>query len=165
MKILHRYTKEVLLEVEGANLERANLIGADLIEADLGGANMGGADLGGADLGGANLGGANLGGANLEGTNLREANLGGANLRGADLEVAHPPVNSHQFVSGILWRESQTEQQKDFAARIGKETGECWKYFIELAKQKKVDSWAKEVLCSRWKEFEEKINEETKVNI
>jgi uncharacterized protein YjbI with pentapeptide repeats len=107
MKILKRYTNEVIYEAdlltirevvqkavsEGANLRRANLVGANLRGADLRGAYLEGANLRGADLEGANLEGANLRGADLEGANLRGANLRGAdlegaNLRGADLEEA-----------------------------------------------------------------------------
>jgi uncharacterized protein DUF5758/pentapeptide repeat protein len=94
VKILNRWTSDLIKEVDAATLEKANLGGADLYGAnlggaDLGGANLGGADLGGADLGGANLRSANLGGANLYGANLGGADLGGANLGGANLRSAN----------------------------------------------------------------------------
>ena len=74
MKILKRYTEEVIYEAdlptirevvekavsEGANLIRADLIGANLIRADLRGADLIGADLYGVNLYGANLRGADL---------------------------------------------------------------------------------------------------------
>ena len=68
MKILHKITSAVLLEIDGVDLCGANLCRANLY----------GADLCGADLLEANL---------LE-ANLREANLRGADLRGADLRGA-----------------------------------------------------------------------------
>ena len=101
---------------------------------------------------------ANLGGADLRGANLRGANLGEANLRGANLDVEVPPVNSHCFVSEILWREAKEEEQKDFAGRIRLEVDKCWEYFIELAEKKGVTDWCKSIL-GKWKEFEERINE------
>ena len=68
MKILNRFTREVILEVaflseadlSGADLSGANLRKADLRKADLSGADLSGADLSGADLSGADLSGANL---------------------------------------------------------------------------------------------------------
>ena len=45
MKILHRYTREVILEVEGDSLVGANLHGANLRGANLCGANLFGVNL------------------------------------------------------------------------------------------------------------------------
>ena len=78
IQIKHRYTGEVLLELEetrgaylyGANLSCAYLYGANLSSANLSGANLSGANLSGADLSCADLYGANLSGANLYGANL-----------------------------------------------------------------------------------------------
>lgn len=63
MQIKHRFTEEVILEIEtlsgaylsGANLSRANLSGADLYGANLSGANLSRANLSGANLSRANL--------------------------------------------------------------------------------------------------------------
>jgi len=128
-------TKSLKLAVEMAVGKKANLWGADLREADLSGANLWGADLSGADL--------------------RGANLRGANLGGADLRVKHPPVTSYAFISEVLYRQAKTDAQKDFAARVRLETDKCWKYFIALAKKKRVLTWAKDILF-QWEEFKEK---------
>ena len=45
MTILHRFTRDVILEFEGADLPGADLRRADLSGADLRGANLEGADL------------------------------------------------------------------------------------------------------------------------
>ena len=53
MKILNRFTGEVLIEIVRKNLQdlrEANLRGANLSEADLSGANLSGANLRGADI-------------------------------------------------------------------------------------------------------------------
>jgi len=76
MKILNRFTGEVLIEIVRKNLQ-------DLREANLSGANLSEADLREANLREANLSGANLRWANLSG-----ANLSGANLRGADIDYS-----------------------------------------------------------------------------
>ena len=70
MEIKHKLTNEVLLTIEGANLQWADLRGANLREANLQRANLQRADLRGADL---------------QRADLREANLQRADLRGADL--------------------------------------------------------------------------------
>ena len=70
MKILNRYTCEVIFDGYVESLRGANLIGANLI-----GANLRGADLAGTNLRYSNLTGANLRYANLEGANLIGANL------------------------------------------------------------------------------------------
>jgi len=85
VKIMSRYTGQILLKVDKANLYRANLCGANLYGADLRGANLCGADLYGANLCEANLCGANLYVANLYVADLREADLCGADLCVADL--------------------------------------------------------------------------------
>ena len=97
MKILHKTTGAVLLEIEslreanliGTNLEGANLRGANLEEANLYKANLIGADLYKADLYRANLSGADLSEANLSGADLEEANLIGADLSEANLSEAN----------------------------------------------------------------------------
>ena len=166
-KVLYKSIKKTMKEAvidaanKGANLEGANLRGADLEGANLRGAYLKGADLEGANLRGAYLKGANLRGANLEGAYLEGAylegaDLEGANLRGADLGVKSPPVYSHDFVSEILYRESKTEAQFDFSARILRQKEECWEFFLKLAKKKKVLSWAKKVLF-KWDGFKEQI--------
>ena len=94
--------------------------------------------------------------ANLSDADLRNANLWNANLRNANLSVKNPPINDHVFVSEILWRSAEKENQKDFASRIRMELGECWEFFIELARSKGVVVWAKKVLC-KWPEFKEKV--------
>ena len=90
MEIKHKLTNEVLLTIEGGNLQYADLRwadlqGADLREANLQRADLLGASLQGADLRGANLKYADLRGASLQGADLRGANLRGANILGADL--------------------------------------------------------------------------------
>ena len=82
MEIKHKITNEVLLTIEGADLQYA-----DLREANLQGAN---------------LRGANLRGANLRGANLREANLRGANLQYADLRGASLPTEVIRL-GGMRW--------------------------------------------------------------
>ncbi len=92
--------------LEGANLEGAYLRGAYLRGAYLRGAYLRGANLEGANLIGANLEGAYLEGANLEGANLIGANLEGANLIGANLEGAKNYVNSHDFFTEVVRRQT-----------------------------------------------------------
>ena len=142
--------------LEGVDLRDADLRGADLKDADLEGADLRGADLKDAYLEGADLRGADLRGAYLRGAYLRGADLRGADLRGADLRVKTPPVNSYQFISEVLYKKSETEIQLDFSGRIRLQTNECWKYFIKLARKKKVLTWAKKILF-QWEEFKEKL--------
>jgi len=173
-KVLWKSEKnEIKLVLEEAVAQGADLWEADLWEAYLGGANLRGANLRGANLGGANLRGANLGGADLWEANLRGADLRGANLRGADLRGANlreadlvgayldvkiPPVHSHAFVSEILIRIAKKESEIDLSCRIGRQTDQCWEYFIKLARKKKAFKWAKKVL-GKWPEFIEKFKE------
>ena len=86
--IKHKYTNEVILEIESlcnANLSNAGLRNADLSYANLSGTDLSEADLSGANLRAADLRAADLSGANLRYANLRAADLSGANLRAADL--------------------------------------------------------------------------------
>ena len=112
----------------------------------------------GANLRGANLEGTYLRGADLREANLREANLRGADLVGAYLDVKIPPVHSHAFVSEILIRIAKKESEIDLSCRIGRQTDQCWEYFIKLARKKKALKWAKKVL-GKWPEFIEKFKE------
>ena len=112
----------------------------------------------GANLGGANLRGAYLWGADLRGADLRGAYLWGADLVGAYLDVKIPPVHSHAFVSEILIRIAKKESEIDLSCRIGRQTDQCWEYFIKLARKKKALKWAKKVL-GKWPEFIEKFKE------
>ena len=151
-----------------ANLAGANLAGANLFRADLSMADLSGAYLFGADLRHAKLSSANLFMANLYGTDLFEADLSQANLSRADLShasllraklsVNRPPVNSHQFISEILWRAADDDAKRDFAARVRMQTEECWEYFVKLAKEKNVLEWARGILF-KWNEFEKKFFE------
>jgi len=182
MKIVNRFDPNIVLfETDNLDFCQVNLQGANFYQANLQGANFYQANLQGADLQGADLQNAALRGVSLEMANLQEANLAGAdlyqanlyqanlyqavlyrtnlyraNLNSASLGVKIPPVNSHQFVSEILWRKAQTNAQKNFAARIRIETEQCWKFFFNLAKEFQVDQWAKGIL-SQWPEFTEKI--------
>ncbi len=143
------------VSLKGGNLSKANLEGANLYEG-----NLKRAYLEGANLHGANLWNANLSDANLMDANLERADLEGADLRWANLNVKTPPVNSHQFISEVLYREATKEAHLDFAARLRIQTSECWEYFIGLAKRKKVLNWAKGVLF-HWKEFEKELRKFT----
>ena len=67
--IKHKYTNEVILEIE--SLCNANLSNAGLRNADLSYANLSGTDLRNADLSGADLRAADLSGANLRAADLR----------------------------------------------------------------------------------------------
>ena len=69
--IRNRWTSDIILQIEGANLFRANLSEANLSEA-------------------------NLYGANLYGANLFEANLYGANLFRTDLSRAKGVIDGGQ---------------------------------------------------------------------
>ena len=155
--VLYKSEKTTLKEavVEVVN-NGADLGGADLEEADLRGAYLEEADLEEAYLRGAYLGGAYLRGAYLRGAYLGGADLRGADLRGAYLGVKTPPVDSHDFISEILFRASETEAQFDFSARILRQREECWEFFLQLARKKKVISWAKKTLF-KWDEFKKQI--------
>ena len=86
MKILHKITGEVLLEIDilrGAYLGGVYLRGANLGDVDLSGVNLGDVNLRDVDLSGADLSGANLHGANLRDAYLRGADLSGVDLSGA----------------------------------------------------------------------------------
>jgi len=72
MKIYHRYTGNVILEIENI---KTDLRGVDLRFANLRGANLRGADLRDTDLRGADLRGADLRGVDLRGTDLQDADL------------------------------------------------------------------------------------------
>jgi hypothetical protein len=164
VEIKHRLTGKVIFRVKaktlrGADLEYTNLRNADLRGAYLMGADLRGTDLSDADLSDADLRGADMMRANLRGANLEDANLRNADLVWANLKVKVPPVNCNRFVSEILYREAKTEAQRDFSARVRIQTGECWGYFIKLARKKRMLSWAKEVLF-QWDEFKERFAEE-----
>ena len=98
MKILNRYTNEVIYEdkeietirelVEQAIKSGARLKGADLKGADLSSADLNGLNLSSADLSGSNLNNACLNNACLSSADLRGACLSSADLRGADLSSA-----------------------------------------------------------------------------
>ena len=88
IKIRHKITAEILVEIAGADLRYANLRYADLCDADLRNADLRRANLSDANLSYANLRDANLRHANLHNTELRGANLSDANLRDADLRGA-----------------------------------------------------------------------------
>ena len=141
----------------GANLQVANLRGADLIGAILCSANLNHADLRDANLMCTNLRNANLMDANLMDANLRVTNLTGTDLTSANLKVKTPPLNSHQFIAEILWRESKEKSQKDFASHIRLATNICWDGFVRLAQSKGVDGWAKNIL-SKWDMYKNKIS-------
>ena len=81
--IKHKYTNEVILEIE--SLCNANLSNAGLRNANLKGTNLRYANLRGANLSGTDLSEANLKGTNLRGANLSGTDLSGANLRAGDL--------------------------------------------------------------------------------
>ena len=131
MKILHKTTGAVLLEIE--SLREANLIGADLRGANLEGANLREANLSGANLEGANLIGANLRGANLEGANLYKANLSGADLYRANLSEAYlsganlsgaDPYRANLYEANLigvnLSEANLQEIRKDFQTEVAK---------------------------------------------
>jgi uncharacterized protein YjbI with pentapeptide repeats len=81
-------TREIQVDLSGADLYGANLTGADLSNANLTRANLSSAGLSGADLSAANLTRANLSGADLSGADLPHADLGEARLILADLTRA-----------------------------------------------------------------------------
>ena len=115
----------------------------------------------GADLSGADLSGADLRDAYLRDAYLSCAYLRGADLRDADLSVKSPPVDSHQFISEVLYRKAKTESQLDFSARIQRQST-CrnnWKFFVNLARKKKVLKWACKILF-QWDEFKERFHSE-----
>ena len=88
MKILNRYTGEIILEIDsliGANLSHANLRDTNLRDTNLSGTNLSHANLSHANLFGANLSGANLRGANLSHTDLSHTDLSHTDLSGANL--------------------------------------------------------------------------------
>ena len=110
MKILNKYTEEVIVEkdvdtlkelIEYAVKNKISLTGADLTGANLFRADLTGANLINADLTGADLRGADLTGANLFRANLFRADLRGADLRGADLNC-------------IFYRTKVNKEQKEY---------------------------------------------------
>jgi len=145
--------------LRGAYLEGAYLEGADLEGANLRGAYLEGADLEGTYLRGADLRGANLEGANLEGANLRGANLRGANLRGADLEKCKtPPTESHEFISEILFRNSENIKHRQWAGLVKISLDWCWNDFFEKMPKTAI-KWAGKILCGLWPDsFDKKFN-------
>jgi uncharacterized protein YjbI with pentapeptide repeats len=164
-QIKHRWTQQVLFEVEaedlraaavaavaggadlrGASLRGADLGGASLRGAYLSGASLRGADLRGAYLSGANLRGAYLSGASLHGADLRGANLRGANLRGADLGGAKMPWQSHDILAEVLRRAAGDDVPKlKIAGLILVRTDWCWKDFLGL--DDPLRDWALESLA------------------
>jgi uncharacterized protein YjbI with pentapeptide repeats len=83
-----RHDKDVVVNLDEANIGAADLHGARLAHARLAKANLTRADLSMADLTGADLLGAQLGGVRLNGARLVDAHLDPANLTGADLSGA-----------------------------------------------------------------------------
>jgi hypothetical protein len=107
MKIINRFTGEILLEVD--SLKFANLTGANLKFANLTGAN----------LTGANLKFANLREADLREANLKFANLTGADLTGADLREADLTKANLDFACWPLWCGSiRVQIDKKLAAQL-----------------------------------------------
>jgi hypothetical protein len=149
--------------LRNANLRNANLRNANLRNANLRNANLRNADLRNADLRNADLWKADLSDADLWKADLSDADLWKADLRNANLSVEKPSIESHQFISEVLHRKAKTESQLDFSARIRIQTG-CkynWKFFIALAKKKRVLKWACKILF-QWDEFREKFKKEVK---
>ena len=162
IEIKDRFTGKIMFKTKG-KITLKKFIEEKVNEgAYLEGAYLRGADLRGAYLEGADLRGAYLEGADLRGAYLRGAYLEGAYLREAYLEVKIPPLEDKQFISEILYRRAKTEAQIDFSSRIRMQY-ECkyeWKYFIKLAKKKRVLTWVKEVLF-QWKEYRERFHEDS----
>ena len=136
--------------------ERADLMHANLIDANLTHANLIHADLIHADLMHADLMHADLRSADLTDANLTDANLRSADLRYANLNVKKPPTNSHEFIGEVLFRESKNFEERSWAGSIKISTDWCWDDFLKNC-PKSMIVWAKKILCSRWKEFEEKF--------
>ena len=128
-------------QLEEATFQRSLLYKVSFCKAHLSEANFFLADLGEASLKDAFLNGAYF----------RDACLDGANL-----DAKTPPLDSHRFISEVLWRSAEKGSQKDFAARVRVETCKCWEQFYLLAREKKVLSWAKRVL-SKWTTYREQI--------
>ena len=89
--------------------------------------------------------------ADLQGADLRRADL-----RGADLRVKTPPNDSHQFIAEILFREANNFKERSWAGSIKISTDWCWDDFLKNCPEPMI-AWAKKILCSEWKEFEEKF--------
>ncbi len=85
MEIYNRFTRELIIEIEKANLSEADLSKADLSEADLRKADLSKANLRWANLRKADLRWANLSEADLSEADLSEANLSEAILSLPDL--------------------------------------------------------------------------------
>jgi uncharacterized protein YjbI with pentapeptide repeats len=86
-------TRQHIVDLRGADLNRAQLSNANLMKANLGAANLERANLSGAflstaDLGSANLKSANLSDASLSTADLFATHLDAADLRGASLDEA-----------------------------------------------------------------------------
>lgn len=105
----------------------------------------------------ANLSGSDLRNSDLRYSDLSGSNLSGSDLHGSDLRVKYPTLNSHQFVSEILYREAKTKNQRATAGLIRISTDWCWKDFLKECTAEEIE-WAKGILCGKWKEFEEKFN-------
>ena len=116
MKILHKTTGAVLLEIE--SLREANLIGADLSEANLYRANLCEANLCEASLRWANLREANLIGASLRWANLYKANLYGSDLYRANLSEAY--LSEANLIGVNLSEANLQEIRKDFQTEVAK---------------------------------------------
>lgn len=102
MKIINRWTGEVIRSIRGKTLSGINLSNTDLSWADLSGKDLSGSDLSAANLMGVNLSGANLSGANLKGANLCETDLSGTILPA----FGFVPLSDSVLAKLILDRES-----------------------------------------------------------
>ena len=87
------------------------------------------------------------------------ADLRGANLRGADLEKCKtPPTESHEFISEILFRNSENIKHRQWAGLVKISLDWCWNDFFEKMPKTAI-KWAGKILCGLWPDsFDKKFN-------
>jgi len=159
MKILNRYTNEVIYEdkeietirelVEQAIKSGARLKGADLKGADLKGADLNGLNLSSADLSGSNLNNACLNNACLSSADLRGACLSSADLRGADLSSA--VGNNREIITLFINKYTVVFTRDTIQIGCKNYSIESWKNFSD-EEILEMDSEALE-WWEKWKDF------------
>lgn len=97
---------------------------------------------------------------NLTNSIMTKANLAGTFFPGTILEVKKPPVDDAYFISEILWRKAETENQKYLASRIRMEwdINNRWEIYIDWAYNLLVCTWMKDIL-GKWQEFRLNLQE------
>lgn len=141
-------------ELSSLKLENINLKGGKFKNAFFEFSILANCNLENTDLENAYMCQCSLMNSNLTNSIMTKTNLVGAFFSGTILEVKKPPVDDAYFISEILWRRAETENQKYLASRIRMEwnINDRWKNYNKWATDLQVYQWMKAILW-KWQEF------------